>query len=414
MVRVTDVKGGFLALEQCFRVSKEVYAEFTRRYQPKRGDIVFSRVGSYGNTSLVITDDPFCLGQNTALISPKINPRYLHFVLESQQTKRVIHKLAVGSTQKTVSLKSISELPIPVPPQTTQDGIASILGSLDDKIDLNRKTAKTLEEMAQALFRSWFVDFDPVIDNALAAGNTIPPEFEARAARRQESRARAQAEGRPFGLAEDQAKLFPDRFGDSELGPIPAAWKPGQFKYFCAQHKEQARTESIKPDEAYVGLEHIQRKCLCLGDWGYGQDVASQKSRFGPDHILFGKLRPYFHKVCLPPFSGVCSTDILVLRPVSDCFTGHAVMIAYSDELVRHVTGHSDGTRMPRTRWDDLANFAVVIPTSEVAALFTHLARPWLEYIRKSPQLGRTLGQIRDALLPKLISGEIQVDGQVH
>ena len=199
MVRVTDVKGGFLNLSNTLRVTEEVFQEFTRRYAPKRGDIVFSRVGSYGNASCVNTDQPFCLGQNTALISPKVNGRYLHLFLQSADARRQVDQLAVGSTQKTISLKSISALQIPVPPPDELEAIASILGALDDKIELNRRMNATLEAMARALFQSWFVDFDPV---------------------------RAKLDGRPpTGLDPEIAALFPATFQDSPLGNIPQGWE---------------------------------------------------------------------------------------------------------------------------------------------------------------------------------------------
>ena len=197
MVRVTDVQGGFLKTADALRVSQDVFDEFTRRYKPKRGDIVFSRVGTYGNVSYVNTDEDFCLGQNTALLLPKINGRYLHLVLQSARARRQIDDLAVGSTQKTISLKSIAALQIPVPPCDELEAIAAELGALDDKIELNRRMNATLEAMARALFQSWFVDFDPV---------------------------RAKLDGGPTGLDSATAALFSNEFEDSELGPIPRGW----------------------------------------------------------------------------------------------------------------------------------------------------------------------------------------------
>jgi hypothetical protein len=178
MVRVTDVQGGFLDLSKTLRVSEEVFHEFTRRYAPKKGDMVFSRVGSYGNVSYARTDTPFCLGQNTALISPHINGRFLHLFLQSAEARWQIEQVVVGSTQKTISLKSISALQIPIPPPDELEAIAAVLGALDDKIELNRRMNATLEAMARALFQSWFVDFDPVrakLDGRPPPLSTLPP-----------------------------------------------------------------------------------------------------------------------------------------------------------------------------------------------------------------------------------------------
>ncbi len=160
MVRVTDIQGGYLKLGSTLRVSKEVYDEFSRKHKPTKGDIVFSRVGSYGNSSLVVSDEPFCLGQNTVFILPKVNKRYLYYFLNSSDAKNQIEKLVVGSTQKTISLKSIKEIEVPVPSKDVQTRISAILSSLDDKIELARQTNQTLEAIASAIFKDWFVDFN--------------------------------------------------------------------------------------------------------------------------------------------------------------------------------------------------------------------------------------------------------------
>ena len=184
MVRVVDVNGGALNLENTKRVSDEVYEGFSRGRDPEVGDLVISRVGSYGVVSYVNSDEKFCLGQNTAFIIPKINSRFLYYQLISPFVKWQIEQFVVGAVQKTISLKSIRQFQIKLPPEPEQKDIAHILGFLDDKIELNSQMNETLEAMAQALFKSWFVDFDPVIDNALAAGNTIPDEFIERAEQR--------------------------------------------------------------------------------------------------------------------------------------------------------------------------------------------------------------------------------------
>ncbi|MGL4453534.1 MAG: restriction endonuclease subunit S, partial [Sarcina sp.] len=160
MVRVTDVKQGKLNLNTCIKVSEEVFYEFTKKYQPKKNDIIITRVGSYGVFSYVDTDKLFCLGQNIAIINPKCNKKFLYFYLISKNIKNQIESLVVGTTQKTLSLKNINNLSINLPPLETQEKIASILSALDDKIELNNEMNKTLEEMAQTLFKRWFIDFD--------------------------------------------------------------------------------------------------------------------------------------------------------------------------------------------------------------------------------------------------------------
>ncbi|MDH5785859.1 MAG: restriction endonuclease subunit S [Chromatiales bacterium] len=161
MARVTEIKGGELDLSGAYRVTEEVFHEFTRRYKPKRGDILISRVGTYGNASLVNTDQEFCLGQNTAVICPLINSRYLHIVLESRFSKQQIDLLVVGSTQKTLSLKNMAGLLIPLPIEEEQEEIVRIVDEKLTSVDhlekeLNIQVLKA-EKNKQSVLASAFL-----------------------------------------------------------------------------------------------------------------------------------------------------------------------------------------------------------------------------------------------------------------
>ncbi|MFU2047112.1 restriction endonuclease subunit S [Avibacterium gallinarum] len=127
MCRVTDIKGGFLNLEETFKVSEEVFAEFTKRYTPKKYDLVMSRVGSYGNVSIVPLDDAVCMGQNTVVIHSHINSKFMYYFLTSKSAQEFIEKNVGGGNQKTLSLKAINLIPIPLPPIEEQKRIAGIL-----------------------------------------------------------------------------------------------------------------------------------------------------------------------------------------------------------------------------------------------------------------------------------------------
>ncbi|MFZ7141701.1 restriction endonuclease subunit S [Avibacterium avium] len=127
MCRVTDIKGGFLNLEETFKVSEEVFAEFTKRYTPKKYDLVMSRVGSYGNVSIVPLDDAVCMGQNTVVIHSHINSKFMYYFLTSKSAQEFIEKNVGGGNQKTLSLKTINLIPIPLPPIEEQKRIAAIL-----------------------------------------------------------------------------------------------------------------------------------------------------------------------------------------------------------------------------------------------------------------------------------------------
>ncbi len=272
---------------------------------------------------------------------------------------------------------------IPVPDPFQQHAIVSILNTLDDKIELNRQMNKTLEAIAQALFRSWFVDFDPVC---------------------------ARMEGRqPYGMDAETAALFPDSFEDSVLGEIPKGWRVGCLGDIADNSRLGVHPEDIPFNTAYIGLEHMPRKSIALSEWGNAEEVASNKFWFHQGDILFGKLRPYFHKVGVAVQDGVCSTDILVIVPQSPEWYGSVLSHISSVEFINYANASSDGTRMPRTNWHDMKRYKIAMPSKDIAQIFSEKIKLFVLAIRSNILQSRTLADIRNALLPKLLSGEIRV-----
>jgi type I restriction enzyme S subunit len=274
-------------------------------------------------------------------------------------------------------------LAVPVAPLREQRAIAVILGALDDKIELNRRMNEALESMARAIFKSWFVDFDPV---------------------------RAKMEGRqPAGIDADTAALFPDAFEGSPLRAIPKGWRMGAIDEVATNPRRSIDPAAIAPDTPYIGLEHIPRQSIIISEWGHASDISSVKVRFCRGEILFGKLRPYFHKVGVALINGVCSTDILTIAPKDPEWLGFALGHLSSPELVNHADACSTGTKMPRVHWVDIARYEIALPPNELASLYTSRIRALMDLITCHVMQSHTLAAIRDALLPKLLSGEIRV-----
>jgi type I restriction enzyme S subunit len=264
-----------------------------------------------------------------------------------------------------------------------QKAIAGVLGDLDDRITLLRETNTTLEAIAQTLFKSWFVDFDPV---------------------------HAKMQGRaPEGMDEATAAMFPDSFEESELGPMPKGWRVGELRDIAKTVKKQLSPADLHAGLHYVGLEHIPRKSLSLVDWDDASGLESAKAAFSKGDVLFGKLRPYFHKVVIAPFDGVCSTDILVCQPTKPCYRGIATQHLFSDELISYADRLSNGAKMPRVNWGDLAAYQVVLPAEAVADAFSKAIDPLMERITHNVHGVNNLASLRDSLLPRLISGQLQL-----
>ncbi len=270
-----------------------------------------------------------------------------------------------------------------------QRTIAHILGTLDDKIELNHRMNETLDAIARAIFKSWFVDFDPV--RAKASGES-PDSI-----------------CRRLGLTPDLLALFPDRFQDSELGEIPDGWKIGTLGDVAEHPRRGIQPAEIAAATPYIALEHMPRRCIALSDWDMADGLESNKFQFRKSEILFGKLRPYFHKVGVAPIDGVCSTDIVVVTPKAEGWFGFVLGHISSDAFVEHTNAGSTGTKMPRTSWYDMARYQIVIPPDALSNAYTALVHPVVDRIIASIHERRTLAGLRDALLPKLLSGELRV-----
>ncbi|MCX6353512.1 MAG: restriction endonuclease subunit S [Candidatus Aureabacteria bacterium] len=356
------------------------------RYSLQPGDIVFSRVGSVDLRALVREKESGWLFSGRLLrVRPKrnvVDPGYLSWFFGLPSFREYVRSIAFGATMPSLNTKLLSDLQVYFPPMTEQKAIAHILGTLDNKIELNRRMNETLESMARAIFKSWFVGFDPV---------------------------HAKAESRDPALPKHIAELFPDRFEDSELGEIPKGWRVGTLGEVAEHPRRGVQPDQIEPDTSYIALEHMPRRCIALSNWGNAEALESNKFRFKTGEILFGKLRPYFHKVGVAPMDGVCSTDIVVVAPRSSHWFGFVLGHVSSVPFVEYTNASSTGTKMPRTSWSDMGRYQVVIPPKPLAESFTNQIRPTVDCIISSIQESHTLAALRDVLLPRLLSGEIRV-----
>ena len=348
------------------------------------GSIVIGRVGSYCG-SLYLSNERCWVTDNAirATALEHNDSRFLFYLLGTLS----LNNWRAGSGQPLLNQDILSRIPAAVPEPAEQRAIAHILGTLDDKIELNRRMSETLEAMARALFKSWFVDFDPVC---------------------------AKAEGRDPGLPQPLADLFPARLVDSELGEIPEGWEVGKLGDVAEHPRRGVRPEQIKAETPYIALEHMPKQCIALSDWGTGDGLESNKFEFKRGEILFGKLRPYFHKVGVAPVDGVCSTDIVVVVPQSDSWFSFTLGHVSSTEFVDCTDAGSTGTRMPRTNWTDMAHYELVLPPESVAEAYTQRVQPAVDLIIAGTHESRTLAALRDTLLPKLISGELRVENGAH
>lgn len=183
----------------------------------------------------------------------------------------------------------------------------------------------------------------------------------------------------------------------------------GSLGEIAAHPRRGVQPDEIKDETPYIALEHMPKRCIALAEWGVADGLESNKYEFKHGEILFGKLHPYFHKVGVAPVDGVCSTDIVVIAPKLPKWFGFVLAHASSDAFVEYTNAGSTGTKMPRTSWPEMARYAVVLPHDDVAAAFNQHVHAASEEIIAKIHESKSLAQLRDILLPKLISGELRV-----
>ena len=221
LVTTKHMKGGQVNIEDAYRISESDFEKVNQRSQVHQWDVLISMIGTLGELVLV-KDEPTYAIKNIGLFKTKskYDGLWLYYYLQTPKAKNYMRTSAQGSTQQYLSLKTLRGFPLSVPDsETHKQAICEILGTLDDKIELNQKMNQTLEEIAKAIFKSWFVDFDPV---------------------------RAKAEGRPTGLPPEISDLFPDELVDSEIGEIPKGWNVSKSKMMRSVKVWNASTV-IKP-----------------------------------------------------------------------------------------------------------------------------------------------------------------------
>ncbi len=309
----------------------------------------------------------------------RVDPRFFYYALSQFD----FSDIAQGTALPYLTVSALSDLSITVPSLREQCAIAHVLGTLDDKIELNRRMNETLEAIARTLFQSFFVDFEPV---------------------------RAKAEGRDPGLPKHIANLFPSSFEESGLGELPKGWHIGKLGDVLEQRVERCVPSVETAARPYVPIDCISSKSLFLTECNPGVEAQSSLTKFYRKDLLFGAMRPYFHKVCIAPFDGTTRTTAFVLFPRAKEDFAFATLLLHDPDTIAFATRHSTGSTIPYAVWSgSLEEMPVIIPPAPVRLAFDEAVRPLLDRIPVSYFQKGTLTTLRDTLLPKLISGELRV-----
>ena len=376
-----------------FRVNRDEMKFITRSFHERLrksaltpGDVVIVRTGKPGSCAVIPKSMPEANCSDLVIVhcGPELDPRFLAYFVNTAATHHVSAFL-VGAVQQHFNVASARRILLRLPSLTEQRAVVDILGALDSKIELNSQMSGTLEALTHALFKAWFVNFEPV---------------------------RAKAAGRhPAAMNAATEALFPDSFEDSPLGPIPSGWRVTALGDICERRLDRMDATASWSDETLIDLRRMPRKSVSLVDWGVGRELQTSVVRFARRDTLFGAIRPYFHKVGFAPTEGVTNTSVFVLRAKRDRASwGFLVALASSPEAVDFASQVAKGTKMPVVGWDDFAQLRIPLPTSpDLMNAFAGMVEPFLLRMEEGIHESRTLAELRDTLLPKLLSGELRV-----
>lgn len=368
---------------------------------------------------------PARVNQHVAIIRPdpeEFDPRFLRYLLTSPNQQALLLTIAsAGATRNALTKSHIESLEVLKPDLQTQRCIADQLHALEKKIQLNGSINQTLEQMAQAIFKSWFVDFEPVKakiaalnaggseeDALLAAMQAISGKGEAELARLEAEQPEQYAELRAT------AELFPSAMQDSELGEIPEGWAIAPFSSIA-----RLDTTSVKPAQDPEKVwEHYSIPAFDEGAtpaFETGADIKSNKYKVYPTAVLSSKLNPHFPRTWIPdvqnPDAAICSTEFMQFVPLEP---QHRAFIAgmitsepFQSGIMMRVTG-STGSRQ-RAQPKQVAAMDVILPKSELRAVYSQHTEAMYRMQSKNIWQAQSLASVRDSLLPKLLSGELSV-----
>jgi len=406
MLRVNNIGSNGFKLDKVLNVQPDIEKKHVRT-RLKGGEVLITVVGTTGMCMVV---PKFMEGWNVARAIAVIRPttelgaEWIKLCLQTNQTKNFLDARANTTVQKTLNLKDIKKIPIPLPPQKSRENIQLIIGSLDDKIELNRKMNQTLEEMAQALFKSWFVNFDPVHAKANA---TSDADYDQTA--------------KELGISREVLDLFPDEFEESELGMIPKGYRVGllgeisivksgyAFKskdFVDKSHSNVLKIKDLKGGgkidlsdssniiDSVTSIDRIQYFKLNVGDLVFAMS-GNTTGKIGiiPEHSHAVYLNQRVGKFFMKEY---IYTNFLYVFLMSLNYEEKILMMAY-------------GSAQPNVNPTQIEDIKIIYPDNNIFNSFIDIVNSFFKKTKTNTAQIQTLNKTRDTLLPKLLSGELDV-----
>tara|TARA_B100000900_G_scaffold15729_1_gene12432 strand:- start:673 stop:1950 length:1278 start_codon:yes stop_codon:yes gene_type:complete len=354
----------------------------------RKNDILFSEIRPI-NKRFAFVDkdcDEYVVSTKFMVLraNNEITPKFLYHYLKSNPTLRNLQREAESrsGTFPQITFDAISYFSIPVPSKEEQERITTFIDKIEKKIELNQKQNVILQEIAKTLFKSWFIDFDPV---------------------------KAKVKGRPTGLDKEISDLFPSSFEDPKLAEIPTGWNKATIEDIAEKVSDKYKRKENWSNEKLIDLSRMPSNSIALNSYGKGEELSTSVCKFQKYDFLFGSIRPYFYKAGVCPFNGVSNTSVFILRAKNDFDREFMYFYSSSEKTFDRSIQYSDGTKMPIIKWNDFKEFKFALPNKELRKNFSSITRPLVDKLILNIEEQETLSKLRDSLLPKLIAGELNI-----
>lgn len=321
-----------------------------------------------GGSFLIPEDNRYLHNQRLGLVQvlddKRIDRMFLYYLLNSHSYRAQVRGSASGATVRHTSPGRIKACRLRVPADLGyQAKIGATLAAYDKLVDNNSRRVSLLEKAAQSIYKEWFLKL-----------------------------------------------RFPGHEHTRLVRGVPEGWRVATLASLCPDHRDAADPTELASDTPYIGLEHMPRRSITLSEWGTCEEVTSTKLRYLQGDILFGKIRPYFHKVGIALNEGVTSSDAIVLRPIDNSLRSFCLLTVSSDGFVAVASKTAkEGSKMPRADWALMREHRIQVPPAPLLSVLNSLVDPIVAQLRALALANRQLRAARDLLLPRLMSGELAV-----
>ena len=384
VISANNVRDGqFVDLNSLKHVTEEMFNKWMPTELQQDDVLLVSEGATFGQVLYLQKNVRAAIGQRLFALrcGDDYVGRYLYYYLKSNPGQNELNSRTTGTSVFGIRQSELTRVRVPNTAKGVQNAIASILGSIDDRILLNSEMSKTLDATARAIFKHWFIDFE------------FPNE-----------------EGRPYKSSGGEM-IYNQKLGKE----IPKGWNVSKLDDLLDNVREPLRAGEDLRNRKYVPIDNLPMNKIGLDSFLPYTDARSSLIAFEKDDILLGAMRVYFHRVCLAPFTGITRTTTFVLRTKNKKDLGFCLLFLSLDSTIDYANAHSRGTTIPYAVWaGSLGNITTLVPPEPILGKFNETVFPILERTRDSLFLSINLSKIRDALIPNLMSGKIRVPVEVR